>query len=113
MLGRRAAGIYIVLVLIFTGMLCRMYALSMGETLSSAANTQSAFVLGVDDTRGIIYDCKLRPLVGEKTHLVAAIQPSPEAFTALTEAREKGLDAPLPDEGQTKPYLMEIGRAHV
>ena len=54
MLGRRAAGIYIVLVLIFTGMLCRMYALSMGETLSSAANTQSAFVLGVDDTRGIL-----------------------------------------------------------
>lgn len=108
MLGRRAAGIYIVLVLIFTGMLCRMYALSMGETLSSAANTQSAFVLGVDDTRGIIYDCKLRPLVGEKTHLVAAVQPSPEAFTALTEAREKGLDAPLPDEGQTKPYLMEL-----
>ena len=37
-----------------------MYALSMGETLSSAANTQSAFVLGVDDTRGIIYDCKLQ-----------------------------------------------------
>ena len=63
-MGRRAVGVYAALVLIFTGMICRVYALSMGGALASAANTQSAFVLDVDNTRGVIYDCNLKPLVG-------------------------------------------------
>ncbi len=103
-MGRRAVGVYVALVLIFTGMICRVYALSMGGTLASAANTQSAFLLDVDNTRGIIYDCNLKPLVGTEVRKLAAVQPSPEAFTALAEAGEQ---VPA-GASQTKPYLLPV-----
>ena len=63
-LGKRMMGIYVALVLVFSGMLCRLYVLSSGELLASAANTQSAFLLEVDRSRGVIYDRDLVPLVG-------------------------------------------------
>ena len=103
-MGRRAVGVYAALVLIFTGMICRVYALSMGGALASAANTQSAFVLDVDNTRGVIYDCNLKPLVGTEVRKLAAVQPSPEAFTALAEAGEQ---VPA-GASQTKPYLLPV-----
>ena len=103
-MGRRAVGVYAALVLIFTGMICRVYALSMGGALASAANTQSAFVLDVDNTRGVIYDCNLKPLVGTEVRKLAAVQPSPEAFTALAEAGEQ---VPV-GASQTKPYLLPV-----
>ena len=103
-MGRRAVGVYAALVLIFTGMICRVYALSMGGALASAANTQSAFVLDVDNTRGVIYDCNLKPLVGTEVRKLAAVQPSPEAFTALAEAGEQ---VPA-GASQTTPYLLPV-----
>ena len=32
---RKAAGLYIVMVALFAGMVCRIYALTMGDTLAS------------------------------------------------------------------------------
>lgn len=93
-MGRRAVGVYAALVLIFTGMICRVYALSMGGALASAANTQSAFVLDVDNTRGVIYDCNLKPLVGTEVRKLAAVQPSPRRSPRLPRRGSRCLRAP-------------------
>ncbi len=113
MMGKRAVSVYLTLVIIFTGIMCRLYVLSMGETLASAAHTQSAFLLDVDNTRGIIYDCNFEPLVGGETQTVAAVQPSPEAFTALTEAkRENGEQFEL-DAQATRPFLVPLQNSEI
>lgn len=106
-MGRRTAAIYFTVIVLFTGVLCRIYALSMGESLASVAHTQSSYLLDVDNTRGIIYDCNLRPLVGTERRSVAAIQPSPEAFTALTQAAQETGESFEINGKNTKPYLIE------
>ena len=110
---RRAVGIYAAVVLLFTGVLCRLYALSLGETLASAATTQSSYLLEVDDTRGLLYDCNLKPLVGAGTHPVAAVQPSPEANAALAEVVNEYGEALAFDPEARRPYLVELGEHEV
>lgn len=107
-MGKRALSIYLALVLMFTGIICRMYVLSTGEMLASAARTQSAFLLEVDSTRGILYDCNLTPLVGTQERTVAAIQPSPEAFAAVTDAVRKSGEEITLDAKSTKPFLVTL-----
>lgn len=107
-LGKKVAGVYILLVLLFTGIICRIYMLSMGDSLASAAHTQSAFLLEVDRTRGIIYDSLMQPLVGGTGHKVAAVLPSPDSVTALTAAvQEKGMDL-IYDTKALRPYLLRM-----
>ncbi len=106
MLGRRTIAIYFTIIILFTGVLCRIYALSMGDSLASVAHAQSSYLLDVDNTRGMIYDCNLKPLVGTERHSVAAVQPSPEAFTALAEAAQETGEAFNLDGKNTKPYLI-------
>lgn len=104
---RKAAGVYASLVLLFTGMLCRLYALSMGESLAMAANTQSAFVLEVDQTRGMIYDTDMKPLVETRKKVKAAVMPSPEAAQALADVNTTDGQAAYQPQA-TKPYLAEL-----
>lgn len=100
-MGKKTAGLYILLIMLFTGMVCRMYALTMGDMLAAAANTQSAFLLEVDHTRGMIYDRAMAPLVCGKKKLAAAVTPSPETAQALADAGVKDY-GPQGD----KPYLV-------
>lgn len=103
---KKTAGIYIFLVALFMGVVCRMYALCMGDTLASVANTQSAFLLEVDHTRGMIYDRAMTPLVCARKKLAAAVMPSPETAQALAElATEKG-ELLAYDPQATRPYLL-------
>lgn len=112
-IGKRAAVIYVAMILMFTGLISRCYALSMRDTLTSAASRQSAFVLPVDKTRGMIYDRALRPLVARETRAVAAVQPIPEAMTALaTVANEKDSGFAFNPEAKS-PYLLSLGENEV
>jgi len=75
----------------------------------AAAEGQSVYQLNVAQTRGAIYDCKLRPLVSEEKRLVAAVAPTIEAIGALEKAtggeyRER-LAAALEDG---KPFLITL-----
>lgn len=55
----------------------------MDENLQQTANTQSRFTLTFGETRGKIYDCRMRILVGEEVEYVAACLPTPENMEAL------------------------------
>lgn len=110
---KRIAGIYIAIVLLFTGMLSRLYVVSIGGGYAAAANAQSAYLLDVDRTRGIIYDRNLNPLVQTQKKTVAAIQPMPEAFTALTQAiMNKGERFTL-DTQAKKPFLVTLESSQI
>ncbi len=108
-MGKRAVEIYVVLILFFTGILCRLYLLTMtNDALASAAHGQSGYLLEVDHTRGIIYDCHLKPLVGTEKQVVAAVQPVPEAYAALTDFfRKNGWEIELDLEAD-KPFLLPL-----
>lgn len=103
-MGKKMAALYILLVTLFLGMVCRIYALSMGQGLASVANTQSGFLLNVDQTRGIIYDHGMTPLVCVRKKLAAAVTPTPETARALAElARESEIEF---DPRADRPYLL-------
>ncbi len=78
----------------------------------AAAEGQSVYRLDVAQTRGGIYDCQLRPLVGEKRKWVAAVAPTIEAIGALEKATggkyRQRLALALEDG---KPFLMELERS--
>lgn len=103
-MAKKMAALYILLVTLFLGMVCRIYALSMGQGLASAANTQSGFLLEVDKTRGMIYDRSMAPLVCTRKKLAAAVTPTPETAQALAElARNGDFDY---DPAADRPYLL-------
>lgn len=113
-MGKRALSIYVLLIFMFTGMICRFYLLSVaGDSLASVANNQSTFVLDVDNTRGMIYDCNMKPLVANERKTVAAVLPSPEAYTALTAAARETGDTIEPDTDATRPYTVELKQTEV
>ena len=86
---------------------------AVSSALASVAQNQSAYLLEVDRTRGIIYDCNLRPMVGSTRRTVAAVQPSPEAFTALTEAIRNGGETFELSEELTRPYLVQLEQTQI
>lgn len=68
------------------GSLCmRMLTISDSTAVSSRAQSSNTISTVVGETRGYIYDCRMRPLVNCATNLSVAIQPS---LTALNAAGE-------------------------
>lgn len=107
-MGKKTAGLYILLVALFMGIVCRMYALCMGDTLSSVANTQSTYLLEVDYTRGMIYDRAMAPLVCTRKKLRAAVLPTPETLQALAEISAEQEEPLNYDSQALKPYLLSL-----
>ena len=106
---RRAFLIYAAMILMFTGMICRVYMLSMGDRFTMAASSQSAWLLEVGNSRGMIYDRKMVSLVENKKDTVAAILPSPEAAAALSGVNRTD-GQPAYDPQERKPYLATLPR---
>ena len=80
---RRCAGVFVTLILLFMAMVLRIFVLSRSAYYAAVAGGQSSWLLGVDQSRGQIYDCNLKPLTGSETRYVAAVEPSAEAAGAL------------------------------
>ena len=80
---RRCAGVFVTLILLFMAMVLRIFVLSRSAYYAAVAGGQSSWLLEVDQSRGQIYDCNLKPLTGSETRYVAAVEPSAEAAGAL------------------------------
>lgn len=76
---RRCAGVFVTLILLFMAMVLRIFVLSRSAYYAAVAGGQSSWLLEVDQSRGQIYDCNLKPLTGSETRYVAAVEPSAEA----------------------------------
>lgn len=63
---------------LFSLLFLRTGGLSSGEMLAETARQQSVYTLTVEETRGTIYDSKMRPLTGTESRYLAAVVPSEE-----------------------------------
>ena len=59
-------------------LLLALYGIAAGKSgnFAAAAAQQSSYLLEVGETRGLIYDRNLSPLVGTSSHTVLAVSPS-------------------------------------
>ncbi|MBQ6570421.1 MAG: penicillin-binding protein 2 [Clostridia bacterium] len=64
---------YFGIVLMLTVVIMRLFYISINEVYVCAAQSQSRYSLTLSKTRGTIYDCKMRPLAGQKSEYKAVI----------------------------------------
>ena len=77
-------GVFCAMLVLMSCIFYRTYALCMGGgELAQAAQNQSTYTLEVARTRGMIYDCAMRPLVNAQTQARAAVLPSAQSAQAM------------------------------
>lgn len=81
---KRALSILVVFAVLFSGLGIRLYFLTNGSGLSSAANQQSGYTVTVARSRGTIYDTNLKPLTNTGSEYRLSVAPSPEALAVLS-----------------------------
>ncbi|MEG1620705.1 MAG: penicillin-binding transpeptidase domain-containing protein [Oscillospiraceae bacterium] len=84
-MGKRVLGIYLAIIICFTGLIAKLYMLTSGENLAQAAENQSKYTIQIDKSRGYIYDKNLMPLTNTSYDYKATVLPCPEAANALLE----------------------------
>lgn len=91
-----------IMIFLFGLLIARLSLLAVTEPLMQAAQQQSATVLTVAETRGVIYDRKLRPLTGIETKNVAAVLPNDQAADVLMR------DTPISKRAELQKKLTEM-----
>lgn len=82
----------------------RVFMLTHGQGAFSTANQQSAYLLTADTSRGMIYDCNLKPLVNTGTAYKIASTGTPEANVTLFETTGK-------TDFTGRPEIIDVERA--
>lgn len=106
---KRFLAIFSLMIFLFGMLITRLSLLSVTEPLIEAAQQQSATVLTVAETRGVIYDRKLRPLTGIASKNIAAVLPNEQAADVLMRATpiEKRNELQNKLTGM-RPFLWEV-----
>lgn len=105
----RAWGVYCAMLSLFAAAFWSASHISGSPAYVAAAAGQSAYRLDVAESRGMIYDCRMQPLVNRETRTVAAVAPTIEAIGALeqaTDGAQRERLATALEDG--KPFLMEL-----
>ncbi len=77
-------SLFVVMLFLFGTVLLRVLYLSQGS-LAQASEQQASMTLTVGQSRGTIYDTKLRPLVNTGFEYRASVAPYPETLSVLSE----------------------------
>ena len=85
-LRRRSVCGFLLLMALFCVMIVRLYGISNGTELAAAAQAQQVYTLAVANTRGTVFDCKLRPITNGCTRAVTVAAATPAAVTAVRSA---------------------------
>ena len=80
---KRARVLFTLLLFILSGVVLQVYRLS-DAYLSQAADQQGSVTVKVANSRGTIYDARLRPLTNAGEEYRLSVTPSPEAIAALS-----------------------------
>lgn len=80
---KRALVLFTLLLFILSGVVLQVYRLS-DAYLSQAAEQQGSVTVKVANSRGTIYDARLRPLTNAGEEYRLSVTPSPEAIAALS-----------------------------
>ena len=103
---RRTSAIFAAMVLAAAGLVGQLSRIVASDDLAQTAQTQSKYTLTVADERGMIYDCRMQPLVGTEERWLTAVFPTPQN-------QKKVLDAVEPERKQTVAELLETGKPFV
>ena len=102
----RTSAIFAAMVLAAAGLVGQLSRIVASDDLAQTAQTQSKYTLTVADERGMIYDCRMQPLVGTEERWLTAVFPTPQN-------QKKVLDAVEPERKQTVAELLETGKPFV
>ncbi|MBP1557016.1 MAG: hypothetical protein J6A76_03790, partial [Oscillospiraceae bacterium] len=106
---KRMLAAYSVVIMCFSLLIVRLSLLSAAEPLAMAQQQQSAAVITVAETRGVIYDRYLRPLTGIMSKNIAAVLPNDRSTDAVMRATEIERRAQLSEMLRSfKPFLWEV-----
>ncbi len=105
---RRMIGLFFGVILLFSGLMFRLYSLSQRSYLASAAQNQSSYLLKADSTRGMIYDCSLNPLVEDTPSLTGAVLPGPEAAAAILDTAGTDRQQLVERMQESQPFLLQL-----
>lgn len=106
---KKAIGVFLLLLVFFGAAVTSLVRVSGGAEYVAAAQKQSLYELTVANSRGMIYDKDLQPLLGEESHWVAAVAPTIEAIGALEKATGGKYRQRLASALESgKPFLMEL-----
>lgn len=106
---KRFLALFSMILLLFGLLIARISLLAVTEPLIEAAHQQSATVLKVAETRGMIYDRKLRPLTGIETVNIAAVLPNEQSADVLMRVTPLEKRAELQNKlTQMRPFLWEV-----
>ncbi|MBQ9109295.1 MAG: penicillin-binding protein 2 [Oscillospiraceae bacterium] len=104
---KRTAMVYGMCTILLMTMILRLYWVGQGETITQAMADQSRYTLQVGSTRGGIYDCNLKPLVGGEEQAISAVVPTTNTLPVLQQVKEEEKQALLALMEEGKPFLWQ------
>lgn len=111
LIHKRIVIIYVIALSAITLVMIRIASITSGEGLRQAAAVQSSYALNVGESRGMIYDRNLKPLVNRDSRYVAAVTPTPEATAALSsKLPQEEFQRLLPMLESGRPVLLPTSR---
>ncbi len=103
---RRTSAIFAAMVLAAAGLVGQLSRIVASDDLAQTAQAQSKYTLTVADERGLIYDCRMQPLVATQQRWRTAVFPTPQN-------QQKVLDAVEPERRAAVAELLETGKPFV
>lgn len=106
---KRAVQIFVLMIMGLSVLVCRLFYLSSSQELSVQADRQRSYTLTVAQTRGVFYDCNMRPLVGNDIVYKGAVVPSEKAVAALAKILPvDSRQALQPRLQKGQPFLIDL-----
>ena len=105
--SKRSVVSFFIITLLFTAMLFRIAYIS--ETLSAQADSQkSSRLVTVGQTRGMIYDRNMKPLVNREMHRMLIVNPTADAMAVLEDQLQPDEYAKAQENAKTgRPFLFQ------
>ena len=109
-MSKRAVFVFVLLIAAVSMLALNLFNISAGKKYTQAATVKSSNTLTLSSGRGAILDCNGRPLVSTEQVIQAVINPTPEAFEALSRVLTKGQMAEIFELFQSrKPFVYNVG----
>ncbi len=82
-MAKRIVALFSCFLIVLGGLITRLLLLSMKQEYIEVASSQAVYRLNVCETRGTIYDSKMRSLAGNRIQYKACVAPSPRTSAHL------------------------------
>lgn len=106
---KRTTAFFLVLMAGLLITVLSVFTVASGTKLAQTAERQSSYRLQVAQTRGAIYDCKLRSFTGEESEYAAAIVPTIEDAAALSKVlTQEEMAEVYPSLTAGKPFVLKV-----